>query len=53
MKKKKQQKRQQLIQPEGLLFQSEAAPIGSDVLGSWTGTPAEEEDRPVQDADDL
>ena len=25
----------------------------SDVLGSYTGTPYDEEDEPVQDADDL
>lgn len=25
----------------------------SDVLGSYTGTPEDEDDRPVQDADDL
>ncbi|MBQ8537552.1 MAG: hypothetical protein IJ461_09150 [Clostridia bacterium] len=25
----------------------------SDVLGSYTGTPADQEDTPVQDADDL
>lgn len=25
----------------------------SDVLGSYTGTPLDEEDEPVQDADDL
>lgn len=25
----------------------------SDVLGSWTGTPNDEDDKPVQDADDL
>lgn len=25
----------------------------SDVLGSWTGTPEDDDDRPVQDADDL
>ena len=27
--------------------------IPSDVLGSYTGTPLDEEDEPVQDADDL
>lgn len=26
---------------------------GSDVLGSWTGTPEDKNDKPVQDADDL
>lgn len=25
----------------------------TDVLGSWTGVPWDEEDEPVQDADDL
>ena len=25
----------------------------NDVLGSWTGVPWDEEDTPVQDADDL
>ena len=25
----------------------------SDVLGSWTGTPEDSDDKPVQDADDL
>lgn len=25
----------------------------SDVLGSWTGTPDDGSERPVQDADDL
>lgn len=53
MKKKKQKEKQELIHPQKHLFQSEAAPIGSDILGSWTGTPVEEDDRPVQDADDL
>ena len=27
--------------------------ISSDVLGSWTGIPENEYDKPVQDADDL
>ncbi len=25
----------------------------SDVLGSWTGTPQDEDEKPIQDADDL
>ena len=27
--------------------------LDTDVLGSYTGTPLDEEDEPVQDADDL
>lgn len=27
--------------------------IKSDPLGSWTGTPADKDDVPTQDADDL
>lgn len=27
--------------------------IETDPLGSWTGTPADEKEIPVQDADDL
>lgn len=27
--------------------------LHSDPLGSWTGTPADRDDKPTQDADDL
>jgi len=29
------------------------SPIQTDVLGSYTGVPADEDDTPVQDSDDL
>lgn len=29
------------------------APIQSDVLGSYTGIPEDEKDKPIQDSDDL
>ena len=47
------QKRKKDEKPVATDFQSDDRPIASDVLGSWTGTPVDEKDKPIQDADDL
>ena len=35
------------------LLREAARPDPTDVLGSWTGRPWDEEEEPVQDVDDL
>lgn len=38
---------------KSLLDFAKKSSIDTDPLGSWTGTPDDPEDMPVQDADDL
>ena len=47
MKKRRKQ------EPEAVREIMEEGPSFTDPQGSWTGTPADELDEPVQDADDL
>lgn len=35
------------------LHENASEPFPSDVQGSWTGTPLDDSEEPVQDADDL
>lgn len=37
----------------GIPIQSDPAPIVTDPNGSYTGRPADPDDKPIQDADDL
>jgi len=39
--------------PETDILSKQSREAGSDVLGSYTGTPADRDDIPEQDADDL
>ena len=49
--KKKMKTEQKLKEMEN--FAESAGRVNSDVLGSYTGVPWDEEETPVQDADDL
>lgn len=54
MNQSKKKKQRHALPPEALaeIWQPQAQGIPTDVLGSYTGTGLENE-RPVQDADDL
>ncbi len=51
---KKKQVKPGEVRPNGLVSALiHPSPSKTDPLGSWTGIPEDEDDRPIQDADDL
>ncbi|MGI5857019.1 MAG: hypothetical protein ACOX64_11230 [Candidatus Merdivicinus sp.] len=47
-------KKQNMVHPNGVVSSMiHPHPSKTDPLGSWTGLPQDENERPVQDADDL